>query len=792
MNACLPAPVLSRGAAPLILADSRGPANENIPGLIELRAMAPRGAGEPDAELIIYGNIGDSWYDDSVSAKRVVRELQELKASHIRVRINSYGGSVNDGIAIYNALRAHGAKITVVIEGIAASIASLIAMAADELLIYANATLMIHAPWTIAMGNSADMRQLADVLDQYAESMATSYARKTGKTEADVLVLLTDGQDHYFTARQALDGGWVDRIADAAPAANEDDEQARLAPVFNALTRYRAPAATLVAAGVQRYRLPPLAAPQPTPPPAPPANSQEHRMKWKALAGALGIDVSAAADDAAVRDLIARHLNLQASVSDDDLMRAAVAAGRGAQPPPAAPAAAAPVVVAAADRVRGIFSAALLGQPQNERIIALRNAANVDIAAGSELDVETIRQQVIAAMANGAEPAMPGNYAPGRGTHVLAGQDARDKFVQGAANALASRAGIAERDAQNEYNGASLSDIAEASLRNAGIRINGLTRDGIARRVLASMSTSDFPQITSNVAGRALRRAYESYADTWRLWCAVGSVSDFKAHPRIQLGSFNSLEVIPEGGEYKFGNMGEESESIRAQTKGKAIKLTRQLIVNDDLGAFVTRAQRLGRAAARTINEDAYKLLTSGASNNGPTLSDTGQLFNSTAVTTAGGHANLVASGTAPSIASIAAMRAAMRQQKDLSGRETLNLAPAVILAPTALEVGIWEILNSTADPASSNSNKRNFVRDVAGLELVTDPYLDGISTTAWYTVTNPMDAPLIEIDFLDGVQMPFIDEDVEFLTDALLMKVRMDYGLAAIDFRAGRKNPGA
>jgi ATP-dependent protease ClpP protease subunit len=773
-----------------VFAAPRQVLRDSIPGRIELRALAPRNDGEPDAELLVYGDIGDSWYGESVTAQRIVRELQVLDATHILVRINSYGGSVSDGIAIYNALRAHSARKTTSVEGIAASIASLIAMAGDDLQIYANATLMIHAPWTIAIGNSADMRELADVLDQYAESMSTSYSRKTGKAEADVLALLTDGADHYFTARQALDDGWVDRIADLDAANDDDAEQARLAPVFDALTRYRAPAATLFAAGVQRYRLPPLAASQPSQQPAvSPAKpeAKESPMKWKALAGALGIDVSAAADDAAIRDLIARHLNLHASVNDDELMRAAIAAGRTAQPPPAATVV---PIAAAADRVRGIFSAALLGHPQNERIIALRNAANVDIAAGIEPDVDLIRQQVITAM-SGGEPAVPQNYAPGR-LHVSGGQDARDKFIEGATRSLAARANIEQRDPQNEYNGHSLCDIAELSLRNAGVRVNGLTRDGIARRVLGAMSTSDFPQIASNVAGRALRAAYGNYPDTWRLWCAAGEVSDFKAHPRIQLGSFNNLEEIPEGAPYKFGSLSEEAESITAKTKGKAIKLTRQLIVNDDLGAFVSRAQRLGRAAGRTVNVDAYALLTSGASNNGPTMSDGGQLFNSTAQTTAGGHKYLSGSGAAPSITTIAAGRKAMREQKDKSLRETLDIIAAVILAPTGLEDSIWAILNSTADPASSNSNKANFVRDVAKLNLVTDPYLDGVSATAWYMIANPLDAPLIEIDFLYGVQTPFIDEDVEFQTDSMIMKVRMDYGLAAIDWRAGWKNPGA
>src|SRR5690606_31944447 len=113
---------------------------------------------------------------------------------------------------------------------------------------------------------------------------------------------------------------------------------------------------------------------------------------------------------------------------------------------------------------------------------------------------------------------------------------------------------------------------------------------------------------------------------------------------------------IPEGGNYKYGTIPEEAESITAKTKGRALLLTRQMIVNDDLGGFNRRAFLMGRAAARTVNADVYALLTSGTSNNGPTMSDGVQLFHAD-------HRNLASSGTAVTIAAIAAGRAAMRKQ---------------------------------------------------------------------------------------------------------------------------------
>lgn len=173
---------------------------------IKARANA---AGEQSAEVFIFGDIGESWWGESVTAADFVKEIAALDVSALTVRINSYGGSVSDGLAIYNALRRHKATVTTAIDGVAMSIASLIAMAGDEVEMAENAILMIHAPWGGLYGNSKEMRDYADVLDKMAGAMATSYAARSGKSIEDMLALLTDGEDHYYTADEALAEGFV-------------------------------------------------------------------------------------------------------------------------------------------------------------------------------------------------------------------------------------------------------------------------------------------------------------------------------------------------------------------------------------------------------------------------------------------------------------------------------------------------------------------------------------------------------------------------------------------------------
>lgn len=187
------------------------------------------------AEILIYGPIGSSWYDESVSAKEFIKDINELDVENITIRLNSIGGSVVDGIAIYNAIKRHKAQVTTVNDGIAASISSLILMAGDTVEMADNAQIMIHAPWTYADGNAAQLRDVADMLDSWAEAMANSYATKSGKSKDEILALLTDGKDHWYGAEDALAEGFIDNITGGlaiAASLNRDELSAEVKQFF--------------------------------------------------------------------------------------------------------------------------------------------------------------------------------------------------------------------------------------------------------------------------------------------------------------------------------------------------------------------------------------------------------------------------------------------------------------------------------------------------------------------------------------------------------------------------------
>lgn len=162
------------------------------------------------SELVIYGDIGESYWGDSVTASGVKAELDDMKGD-ISVRINSPGGSVFDGFAIYNLLKAHDGKVTVYVDGLAASAASVIAMAGDEIVMGDTAMLMIHDPWTMSVGDSAEMRKTADTLDKIKDSIVTAYAGKAADLDVDQIASMM-AEETWLTAGEALSMGFASAI----------------------------------------------------------------------------------------------------------------------------------------------------------------------------------------------------------------------------------------------------------------------------------------------------------------------------------------------------------------------------------------------------------------------------------------------------------------------------------------------------------------------------------------------------------------------------------------------------
>lgn len=167
---------------------------------------------DKSAELMLYGDIAESFWGDTISAKEVTEYLADLDVENIDVYINSNGGVVDTAIAINNALKRHKAKVTVNIDGIAASAATLITCAGDIVRMPKNALFMIHNPSTIAMGDSEEMRKQADVLEKYKNSITETYLQKVN-IDKEKLSELMDNET-WLNAEEALEYGFIDEITE--------------------------------------------------------------------------------------------------------------------------------------------------------------------------------------------------------------------------------------------------------------------------------------------------------------------------------------------------------------------------------------------------------------------------------------------------------------------------------------------------------------------------------------------------------------------------------------------------
>ncbi len=172
---------------------------------IKMKAENRRG------EVRIDGTVGDSSSEDSIAAKGVRDQLDALgEIEEIDLRINSQGGSVFQAFAIYNALKEHPAKVTVHIEGVAASAASLIAMAGDEIRIAENAMLMIHNPVGVAYGEAKDIHKAAEMLDLIRASVVRVYTARTGRLAEDVGLMMDE--ETWMTSTEAVENGFADVV----------------------------------------------------------------------------------------------------------------------------------------------------------------------------------------------------------------------------------------------------------------------------------------------------------------------------------------------------------------------------------------------------------------------------------------------------------------------------------------------------------------------------------------------------------------------------------------------------
>ncbi|MEC3860122.1 prohead protease/major capsid protein fusion protein [Mesobacterium sp. TK19101] len=360
----------------------------------------------------------------------------------------------------------------------------------------------------------------------------------------------------------------------------------------------------------------------------------------------------------------------------------------------------------------------------------------------------------------------------------LGGRDEAITRREAVANALLHRYSptlFELEDAARQYRGMTLLELARESLGNAGVNTRGLSRDEVATRALHS--TSDFPEILSAVTNKTLRQAYEAYPRTFMLFCRQVLATDFKAMHRVQLGEAPQLLEVGESGEFKRGTLGESKESYKVKTYGRVVAITRQTLINDDLDAFTRIPAMYGNSIAQLESDVVWGIITAN-----PLMADGNALFHAT-------HKNLAGTGAALDVTSVGTARAAMAKQTGLDKKMVLNVRPAYLIVPAALELKAEQLVAQNLVPAATASVVPQSIRT---LTPISEPRLDAASATAWYLAASPNQIDTIEYAYLEGQQGAYIETRNGFDVDGVEIKCRLDFGAKAIDWRGLYKNPGA
>jgi hypothetical protein len=308
-------------------------------------------------------------------------------------------------------------------------------------------------------------------------------------------------------------------------------------------------------------------------------------------------------------------------------------------------------------------------------------------------------------------------------------------------------------------------------------------------------TTGSFSNLLLDAANKTLLAGYEEAPYTWSMWARdAGTTADFKNLNRIRFSEMGTPEMVPEGKEYPDAPMSDAKETYRVNKYGNMFTITWETVVNDDLDAISRIPAMQGAACRRLQNQAVYGVLTANAA-----MADGGTLFNATAQTSAGGHANYATGAGAPAVGTLNTAYISMMTKKGLRSDVILNIQPAFLIVPAAISATALQLVGSIADPsvggsAAGNSNTKNIYGPNGDrpLKVIIEPLLDANSATAWYLAANNSQVDTVEITFLEGEQSPVLENEWDFDKDVYKYKVRQTFGVAPIDYRGLYKHNGA
>ena len=340
-------------------------------------------------------------------------------------------------------------------------------------------------------------------------------------------------------------------------------------------------------------------------------------------------------------------------------------------------------------------------------------------------------------------------------------------------------------DGAKRYRRMSLVQAAAACLRADGLEAD-FGSDSIVR---AALSTTSFPALLSNVASKALLKTYTDFPSTALRWCAQGDLPDFKSQTRARLNLSGGLQEIGPDGEPKHLSASDESATVRLKTQALAFSVSRQDIVNDDLGALTRLPAQFGAMSRRKIDDLVYgKLLVNKLSDGTTDLFSAGNKNYITGATTA-----LSAEGLRKALETF-------RKQTDAAGNP-IGIEPRYLIVPPELEFIARQLINSSTLQhvgAASSPDKNNPTSNPfqGAYEVIVEPRLSnstysGASATAWYLVADATMCDTIEVDYLNGQRAPTINQINNGSILRIEYEVVFDVEANVLDFRGMVKSKG-
>lgn len=426
------------------------------------------------------------------------------------------------------------------------------------------------------------------------------------------------------------------------------------------------------------------------------------------------------------------------------------------------------------ERIAGIDAAV---EAARALVPADRTAALRTEAVERGWSADQVRRALFDAMVAAApRPSVPARPETGPG------HDDPAQIRDAMAEALAVRsmpgyqpaAGASGRHA--EFLGWRPSDMIGELLRLKGER--QIPRNPALLAERAFHTTSDFPLLLSAAANKMLLAAYQPAQPTYRQIFLRRDFRDFKPHRHLRVGDFPTLMPLLENGEIQAGTMSESQELVLLQTFARRIRVTRPMLVNDDLGAFTDFAAAIGRRVADFENATAYGLLNS-AGGDGPTLT-TG---NAAVFGTAAARANKASAGTILDLTNLAVGRAAVMRQKTLDGLPIAVGATMRLLVGPNQELAARQLTVNVAATQTTNANVyAGFVQPLV------EPL---IPANRWYLFADPVSAPVYVYGYLNGAEGPQVTTGPVSGVDGVEVSVIFDFGVGAIDWRGGYFNAG-